>query len=272
MTNLITNNAGDLFTSIWLDVEGGPQYWSKSTAANIKFLEQMFTAAKAYQPKYNLGIYTSASQWSPIVGSSYSGGKNFPLWYAAYNNIQNFNDFRPFAGWTAATLHQWKGDTTLCGVGLDLNIIPYGSLRDGSSKAVVNGGTAPPPVPIANSAACVKARGACQDTSVKACVGTVQHGLCTGSSSVVCCVAAPVLKSSAPVLKSSSPVAGARPVKKSTHGRVVAEAVDTGRVTWHEDRPRRANYRKMKMGGLMRIKHKKKHHRKHKKMVRVGSN
>jgi len=276
MNNLINNGAGDLFTSIWIDVEGGDLYWSRTVANNVKFIEQMLTAAKTYQPKYQLGIYTSASQWSPIVGS-YTGGKDYPLWYASYNNQLNFNDFKAFAGWTVPTLHQYAGDKTVCGVGLDQNLALWGTLSAVTGRAPINGGAAPVAPPLANSVACQNVHGACQDIAAKPCVGTVKSGLCPGPKNVVCCVGAPVLKSSAPsapVSKSTAPGAAKRVPKKklSTHGRVTAIAQDTGKVTWHRDRPRRHSYRKMKMGALMRIKKHRKH-RKHKKrkMVRASN-
>jgi len=151
MSNLINNGAGDLFTSVWIDVEGGDLYWSRTLANNVKFIEQMLTAAKTYQPKYQLGIYTSASQWAPIVGSSYTGGAAYPLWYASYNNQLNFNDFKAFAGWTVPTLHQYAGDKTVCGVGLDQNLALFGTLSTVTARAPINGGSAPWPLrwPIA---------------------------------------------------------------------------------------------------------------------------
>jgi len=267
MNNLINGGAGDMFTSVWLDVEGGDLYWSRTIANNIKFIEQMISEAKKYQPKYKLGIYTSKSQWAPIVGSGYTGGKDFPLWYASYNGQTNFNDFSAFAGWTTPTLHQYAGDKTVCGVGCDLNLMTVGTLADVAGRAPINGGAAPPPVPIANSPKCALQRGQCSDISQSPCVGTVQKGLCPGPASVVCCVVAPTLRS-AP---------GTAALSASTDAPIVAEAVDTGKVTWRRDRPRPHNYRRLKMGGLLRIK-RKQHRRnrrnkkgKKKRMVRAST-
>lgn len=68
-----------------------------------------------------VGVYTSKSQWDPIMGS-YSGGKNYPLWYARYDNKPNFSDFVSFGGWSKPAMKQYVGDTTLCGGGVDLNV------------------------------------------------------------------------------------------------------------------------------------------------------
>jgi len=94
-------------------------------------------------------------------------------------------------------------------------------------------------------------------------VGTVQHGLCSGSSSVVCCV------SSAPVLGSSFNGAAAAGLPPSTPHRIVATAVDTGKVSWYADHARgRHAARKMKMGTLFRIKKRKnRKNRKHKRKM-----
>jgi len=260
MDYLLKNGAADLFRTLWLDIEGGNLYWSKITANNVQFVNQMIAQAKTYLPTYKVGIYTSKSQWAPIVGSSYTGGKDFPLWYANYNGRQDFNDFSAFAGWTRPALHQYLGDKTICGVGVDVNILQAGTLESVAASAVVNGGTPLPPAPIANSAQCAAAKGACHDTAASACVGTVKHGLCPGAASIVCCVSA------APVLKSSFNGAVQAP---STPHQIVATAEDTGKVTWYDDnRHGRRARRRMKMGKLMRIKHKgRKHHKRSKKKM-----
>lgn len=62
--------------------------------------------------------------WNKIMGGADQCNKfmNLPLWYAYYNNVQNFSDFRPFGGWTTPSIKQYKGTVTLCDVnGLDLN-------------------------------------------------------------------------------------------------------------------------------------------------------
>jgi len=251
MNNLIKGGAGDTFTQLWLDIEGGDLYWSRITANNIKFVEQMIEAAKEYSPKYALGIYTSKSQWAPIVGSTYTGGKDFPLWYAAYNGKTDFNDFEPFAGWTAPTLHQYAGDKKVCGVPADLNVQLFGTLFSRASEARINGGGGPALAPITNSAKCAAQRGVCTNVAKTPCVGNVKKGLCDGPSSIVCCVTAPVLRSTP----------GAVAERPATSARITAEAVDTGKVTWQRDRPRRHAARKMAMGGLMKIRR----HRKGKK-------
>jgi len=107
---------------IWLDVEGPGVYWSDSTTANRAFFGDLVTAAKSHS--VSLGIYTSESQWDPIFGSDYDGGKAYPLWYAHYDNVQSFSDFAAFGGWTKPDRKQYAGDVTLCSAGIDKNWTP----------------------------------------------------------------------------------------------------------------------------------------------------
>ena len=73
--------------------------------------------------KMTCGIYTSASGWVPIVGSSWSypASKGLPLWYAHYDGKPSFSDFKAFGGWAKPSMKQYIGDHTSCGVGLDYN-------------------------------------------------------------------------------------------------------------------------------------------------------
>eukprot|EP01117_Protostelium_nocturnum_P015946 TRINITY_DN621_c0_g1_i3.p1 TRINITY_DN621_c0_g1~~TRINITY_DN621_c0_g1_i3.p1 ORF type:complete len:212 (-),score=39.72 TRINITY_DN621_c0_g1_i3:1381-2016(-) len=112
---------GSGYGTLWLDIEG-PQYWTKNRETNRKFLEELIDATKKSQVK--VAIYSSASQWNPIFGADYKGGHDLPLWYAHYDFKPTFSDFKPFAGWTKPVWKQYKGTTTLCGVGVDLNYRP----------------------------------------------------------------------------------------------------------------------------------------------------
>jgi len=78
---------------------------------------------KAIELNINSGIYCSYYQWEDLFGLDYvySRAKSFPMWYAHYDNAQTYGDFKPFGGWTEPYMKQYKGDTTLCGQGVDLN-------------------------------------------------------------------------------------------------------------------------------------------------------
>jgi len=70
-------SAGATIGMLWLDIEG-TQYWMDQ-ASNRNFFNSMVAGGQA--AGVHLGVYTSASQWGPIMGS-WSGGSAFPLWYA----------------------------------------------------------------------------------------------------------------------------------------------------------------------------------------------
>jgi len=72
------------------------------------------------------GVYSSASQWNPIFGATFTGGSSMNLWYPHYQNPPqpNFNDWSSFGGWTKPFAKQYQGTTTLCNVGVDLDWTP----------------------------------------------------------------------------------------------------------------------------------------------------
>ncbi|GAA1912820.1 hypothetical protein GCM10009837_41840 [Streptomyces durmitorensis] len=103
------------YGKVWLDVEGPGTYWGNSTSANAAFLADWFQAMK--EKGVDVGIYTSESQWVPIVGS-YTDGSEFPLWYANYDGTQSFDDFTPFGGWTKPSMKAYA-NTTLADAGVE---------------------------------------------------------------------------------------------------------------------------------------------------------
>ncbi len=72
---------------------------------------------------FRVGIYTNYNNWDLIVGLSWDELSTLPLWYANYDGQLNFDDFKPFGGWSQPTMKQYS-DTTLCGVGVGLNWYP----------------------------------------------------------------------------------------------------------------------------------------------------
>lgn len=113
-------NYGTKFGQFWFDIEG-TQYWG-SSSSNQAFFSSMVSEGRSLG--LNMGVYTSASQWDPIMGSGYTGGSSLPLWYAHYDNNPSFSDFSPFGGWTKPNMKQYAGDVTMCGVGVDKDWYP----------------------------------------------------------------------------------------------------------------------------------------------------
>jgi GH25 family lysozyme M1 (1,4-beta-N-acetylmuramidase) len=129
--NFIKKN-GENFDRIWLDIEEKVLIFHKlkrfygTCPQNVAF----FTAAKDEIVKqgYKVGIYSSKSQWDPIM-CSFDGFKQYPLWYAHYDNVQSFNNFREFGGWNLSNnqpmMKQYAGTVSnQCVNGIDLNWSP----------------------------------------------------------------------------------------------------------------------------------------------------
>jgi GH25 family lysozyme M1 (1,4-beta-N-acetylmuramidase) len=70
-------SAGANIGMLWLDIEG-TQYW-RDQAYNRNFFDGLIRGCQA--AGVTIGVYTSASQWNPIMGSS-TAGSHYPLWYA----------------------------------------------------------------------------------------------------------------------------------------------------------------------------------------------
>ena len=117
---LKSKNNGTLGATVgmlWLDVEG-TDYWSSSASNNVNFLQAMVDEGN--KQGVTLGIYTSNSQWSPIMGGS-TQFSMYPLWYPHYDNWASFDDFSSFGGWTSPNIKQYQGTTSYCGASVDLN-------------------------------------------------------------------------------------------------------------------------------------------------------
>jgi GH25 family lysozyme M1 (1,4-beta-N-acetylmuramidase) len=126
---VLTNNM------VWMDVEG-PGYWTSDCGTNANFLRTMIatvdsmykgSAAVSSHPHKSscgrstcVGIYSSASQWNPIMcGDGSFGG--YDLWYAHYDDDDTFNDFSPFGGWGHPAIKQFEGTTGICGTSIDMD-------------------------------------------------------------------------------------------------------------------------------------------------------
>jgi len=129
MTNMInslksagcTQGSGKgTFGKVWLDIEG-TQYWPAQSSAQA-FFNGLLSACKSLS--LNCGVYSSASQWNPIFGSSFSAGSSLPLWYAHYDGNPSFSDFASFGGWHTPYMKQYNGDKTACGFDVDFDWTP----------------------------------------------------------------------------------------------------------------------------------------------------
>jgi hypothetical protein len=102
------------YGQIWLDIEG-PSYWHSSESENQDFFNELLSACERHKLSFHIGVYTSASQWDPIMGSGFRGGGSHQLWYAHYDDNPSFSDFSPFGGWSKPSIKQYRGDASVCG-------------------------------------------------------------------------------------------------------------------------------------------------------------
>jgi len=112
--------------TIWFDVEQESPYWS-TQSANQKFFNDVVNTFHGLGA--SVGIYTSKSQWTEIMGTSFKGGANLPLWYSHYDNVASFADFSrsaigAYGGWTQPAIKQYQGDQSACGCNTDFNWAP----------------------------------------------------------------------------------------------------------------------------------------------------
>jgi len=126
-TQLLNNLQNTRFNgTIWFDVEQESPYWSTQSANQQFFNDVISTLQNAGA---SVGIYTSKSQWTEVMGSSFQGGSNLPLWYSHYDNIAAFSDYARstignYGGWTSPAMKQYQGDQSACGCNTDFNWAP----------------------------------------------------------------------------------------------------------------------------------------------------
>merc|ERR1712000_75492 len=126
ITSYITDliNDGVLTTNmVWMDIEGS-EYWSSSCSDNQNWLKEAIDTVNSLYKGCGLstcvGIYSSESQWSPIMRNT-SMFSSYQLWWAYYNGGATFSDFTPFGGWTKPNIKQYKGTTYTCSTAIDLD-------------------------------------------------------------------------------------------------------------------------------------------------------
>ena len=112
-------------STLWIDVEG-PQFWQQANcSANVLFLASMLSAARDRLGADKVGIYTSLSQWQPIMCNS-TAFANETLWRPHYDGKADNSDWHdhsvgPFGGWESAAIKQYNGTTSSCGMNVDLD-------------------------------------------------------------------------------------------------------------------------------------------------------
>ena len=125
------SNGGVEYGAIWLDIEENPDSdcsWTNNdidTNCDIIIALGNTTAENGI----NIGVYSSYYEWGNVFSGDYTACSQpakygWKVWYADYDDEQNFDDFKAFGGWTSPIAKQYEGDASVCGVDVDLNWIP----------------------------------------------------------------------------------------------------------------------------------------------------
>lgn len=128
VNTLISGISTNLYSTVWIDVETNPSSgcsWSGySASSNCDFLMALINGLASHGK--TVGVYSSLSMWQTIFGSSSActTAAKAPLWYAHYDNVQAFSDFKAFSGWTTPKMKQFAGDVTVCSTDVDKNWRP----------------------------------------------------------------------------------------------------------------------------------------------------
>jgi hypothetical protein len=106
---------------VWMDIEG-TEYWSSSCSSNQSWLSDAINEINSLYKGCGLsscvGIYTSESQWSPIMCNTFEFSRH-QLWWAYHDYEASFSDFTPFGGWGEPNMKQYKGTTYICSTAID---------------------------------------------------------------------------------------------------------------------------------------------------------
>jgi len=119
MDTLINALSGLSYGKIWLDIE--TYQWSSSLSSNQAFITSLINEGKAKGK--SLGIYSNYYNWESIVGLGwcYPEQQGLPIWYANYDNTPSFAGFTSFGCWSSPYMKQYRGTSTVCSYGVDLN-------------------------------------------------------------------------------------------------------------------------------------------------------
>ena len=106
------------FGMVWLDIEG-PQYWM-SQSNNRAFYNELAAKTKELFGSNKWGVYTNKNGWESIMGA-WTPSLSCQLWHAYWDNKDSLAGFTPFDGWKSRAMKQYKGDTKLCSMDVDLD-------------------------------------------------------------------------------------------------------------------------------------------------------
>ncbi|EPB77543.1 hypothetical protein ANCCEY_03385 [Ancylostoma ceylanicum] len=110
--------------TVWIQMTS-PSNWYSNTTYNLNFVNDIL--ARASQYNLYIGIYTSNYDWYHITGEAEASNVMLWYWFVYGNGTRNespanFNDFRPFGGWTSPSAKQFGQSEIVCGVTVNRDI------------------------------------------------------------------------------------------------------------------------------------------------------
>lgn len=103
------------FRTFWIDVE------DRTGAYQSLVIQQIWNILNRF-PDVNFGIYTAYYVWNELTGAT-SQFSHLPCWFANMDYIPNLNVGLKPIGLPKVVGKQFWLDTTLCGKGVDLNVM-----------------------------------------------------------------------------------------------------------------------------------------------------
>lgn len=111
---------------LWLDVEDTAGATVLGRLTSIRVALAVLDGWSTIHGKPLPGIYTGRWWWTAYLGDSPLFASRL-LWCSDYDGVDDPDVFRPFGGWQSCAIKQFRGTSTLAGVGgVDLNIMRKG--------------------------------------------------------------------------------------------------------------------------------------------------
>lgn len=111
---------------LWLDVEdtAGATILARLSAIRLAFT--VLDEWSMLNGKPRPGLYTGKWWWTAYLGNPPLYAERL-LWASQYDGVEDPDVFNPFGGWKSCAIKQYRGSSTLAGVGgVDMNIMRKG--------------------------------------------------------------------------------------------------------------------------------------------------
>ena len=105
---------------IWIDVEATAPNEAPGMTPEQRTAETWQAVRLVEAASFPVGLYTGQWYW-PTYMANTAEFAAYPLWHSEYPYDEHLIPSVAYGGWSRVAIHQYKGSTTLCGKGVDLN-------------------------------------------------------------------------------------------------------------------------------------------------------